>query len=79
MKTEKWVPVIDPERCTGCNACADACGPGSLAVINQMAVLVNLDSCGSEEHCIPVCKDEAIKMAWVPADGDLSIGKWRTA
>lgn len=77
--TYKWIPVIDPSKCTGCNSCVEACAPGCLALVNKIAVLVDAEICGSEEHCIPVCKDEAIKMAWVPLQGDPNIGKWRVA
>lgn len=74
---EKWLPVIDPGKCTCCNLCVEACSPGCLRVENGIAVLFDPGICGSEEHCIPVCKDDAIKMAWVSMQGNPSIGKWR--
>jgi ferredoxin len=65
----KWLPVIDAERCTGCGLCVDACGPRSLEMVNGIATLVRPDTCGSEEHCIAVCRDDAIRMAWLPFAG----------
>ena len=72
----KWMPVISAERCTGCGLCVDACGPRSLEMANGFAALTRPDTCGSEEHCIGVCRDDAIAMAWVPFMGTTALGKW---
>ena len=72
----KWMPVVDAERCTGCGLCVDACGPRSLEMVNGFPTLVLPDTCGSEEHCIAVCRDDAIKMAWLAFDGNASVGEW---
>jgi hypothetical protein len=40
------------------------------------AALALPDTCGSEEHCISVCQDDAIHMAWLPFSGSRSVGKW---
>jgi NAD-dependent dihydropyrimidine dehydrogenase PreA subunit len=73
----KWLPVVDATKCTGCRACVDACGPKSLELIGNIAVLVHPDTCGSEEHCIEPCQSDAIRMQWVAMNGDFSRGKWR--
>jgi len=75
----KWMPVISPERCTGCGLCVDACGPRSLEMLNGIAVLTGPERCGSEEHCITVCRDDAIEMAWLPFGHQDGIGKWSEA
>lgn len=75
---EKWVPLIDPDCCTGCNRCVEACGSKSLALINGLAVLVLPQTCGSEEHCVSACPEGAIRMTWVPLDGARHVGRWRT-
>lgn len=67
---------MNREKCTGCGLCVEACDPRCLRIENDIAVLFDPDRCGSEEHCIPACKDNAIKMAWVPMMGGRSIGKW---
>jgi Na+-translocating ferredoxin:NAD+ oxidoreductase RNF subunit RnfB len=72
----KWMPVIS-EECNGCGLCVEACGPKSLAIENEAAALVLPETCGSEEHCIGLCPVDAIKMAWVPFEGDKSRGQWR--
>ncbi len=75
----KWLPAIDTELCTGCGQCVDACGPRSLNVVDGVAALVDPATCGSEEHCIGVCPEDAIKMHWCFGTGDRSIGLWKTA
>jgi len=71
------MPTVLEEKCTGCGLCVDACGPKSLVMMDGIAVLVYPETCGSEEHCISVCQDEAIQMAWLSFSGDQSFGKWR--
>jgi len=44
---------------------------------NALAVLTLPEACGSEEHCIGVCAEDAIHMAWLPWIGDNSRGKWQ--
>ncbi len=73
--TYKWMAIILADRCTGCGLCMDGCGPKSLAMLDGIAVLAFPDTCGSEEHCISACRDEAIQMAWLPFSGD-SVGRW---
>lgn len=73
----KWIPIILEEKCTGCGLCVDACGPKSLAIADEVAVLAFPETCGSEEHCISACRDDAIQMAWLPFSGNRDVGKWR--
>ncbi len=72
------MPVIDEDRCSGCELCVHACGPACLEMENKIAVLTLPEACGSEEHCIGVCPEDAIHMAWLPWTGDTSRGKWKT-
>lgn len=74
---DKWIPVVDADRCTGCGRCVDACSPKSLGLVDGIAVLAHPDTCGSEEHCIAPCQDDAIHMVWMPMEGELSVGRWR--
>ena len=77
----KWIPVVIEELCSGCNLCVAACGPACLELELEasVAVLSRPNECGSEEHCIGVCPEDAIYMAWVPMEGDPAIGEWRSA
>ncbi len=76
-KSHKWVPVIDEDLCTGCGACVEACGPRSLEIHDGVAVLARPDTCGSEEHCIALCPEACIWMAWVALEGDRAVGCWK--
>ncbi len=73
----KWMPVVVASRCTGCGNCVEACGPKSLALVDDIAVLTLPDTCGSEEHCIPACLEDAIHMDWLPITGNKERGQWR--
>lgn len=73
----KWLPVIDPDICDGCQECILACGPKSLALRNNIATLIDPEACGSEEHCIAPCPVEAIRMEWLEHEGDQNRGRWK--
>ncbi len=77
--TYKWLPVIVEDACTGCGLCVAACGPACLETQNLVAILTRPEDCGSEEHCIRACPEDAIHMAWLPSEGDRSLGCWRPA
>ena len=72
----KWLPVIDPEACTGCVACVDVCDPGSLEMVDGLAVLARPETCASDEHCVEACATDAIRMGWVESEGDAAVGRW---
>jgi NAD-dependent dihydropyrimidine dehydrogenase PreA subunit len=74
---QKWLPVIDPENCTGCVACVDVCEPQSLQMVDGIAVLTQPDTCVSDEHCIEACATDAIRMEWIESTGDAALGRWQ--
>lgn len=67
---------MDASKCTGCNRCAEVCGVKCLEIESGIAVLARPDVCGSEEHCVVECRDDAIHMAWIPMAGNQAIGVW---
>jgi Na+-translocating ferredoxin:NAD+ oxidoreductase RNF subunit RnfB len=79
IQSYKWLPVVDEDICTRCGLCVEACGPGCLEIIDDVARLSCAEACGSEEHCIPVCAEGAIRMQWLPMKGARTNGKWRFA
>jgi len=75
-RSSKWLPVIDPDLCSGCGKCVEACGPECFEIVEGVAVLSDPETCGSEEHCIEPCASSALTMAWVAMEGDQTVGKW---
>jgi ferredoxin len=48
-------------------------------MVEGIAVLAFPDTCGSEEHCISACPEDAIQMDWLPFSGDRAVGRWNDA
>ena len=51
---------IDPEKCSGCGACAQACHEGAIAMIDGIARLIKDDYCDGLGDCLPACPADAI-------------------
>ncbi|MEY2838422.1 MAG: hypothetical protein RJB60_721 [Pseudomonadota bacterium] len=71
----KALPVVSPERCTGCGRCVAACPPQVLWLANahpkgwgpKHAVLHDEPGCTGCAKCAVVCPFEAISMQRVAA------------
>jgi Na+-translocating ferredoxin:NAD+ oxidoreductase RNF subunit RnfB len=74
---EKWISVVDVSICTGCINCVAVCGVKCLEIEGGIAVLPRSDARGSEEHRIAERREDAIHMAWVPTEGNETMGVWR--
>lgn len=51
---------IDPEKCNGCGACAEACHEGAIGMVEGKAVLLRDDYCDGLGDCLPACPTGAI-------------------
>jgi len=51
---------IDPDKCNGCGACAEACHEGAIAMVDGKAQLMRDDYCDGLGDCLPACPTGAI-------------------
>lgn len=55
------VPVVDEDKCVGCQLCVKACPIGNIKIKNKKAV-INAETCNHCGRCIPSCKLGALSM-----------------
>lgn len=53
-------PIVDPEKCEGCEECVDICPMDVFEMQNDKSVAVNAEDCEGCESCIEVCESGAI-------------------
>lgn len=78
------VPVIDPTRCTGCDACLRVCPEDVLTHINEDAgpscYKVDAGACDACGLCERVCDMSAIEVeTMIPTPADVALRAWRCA
>jgi NAD-dependent dihydropyrimidine dehydrogenase PreA subunit len=76
-RPEKWLPVIDPDRCSGCGICLNLCAPACLGIPIDRSVLQYPGDCSSDGLCVRACLQGAIEMQWVPCEARPNRGQWR--
>jgi heterodisulfide reductase subunit A2 len=65
LETEPIVAVIDPEKCTRCNACSEACPFDAISLTEaktKSIALINNSVCKGCGMCLPVCLTDAIEL-----------------
>ena len=58
-QTDDGVYLIDPEQCTGCNACVEACPLGVMFTHESSEVPIKCTSCG---ECVTLCPKQLLVM-----------------
>jgi len=61
-------PIIDPDLCTGCGACANACPPNAISIEDDLEngfriVKIYIGRCIFCGRCQDVCPYQAIKLS----------------
>jgi electron transport complex protein RnfB len=57
-----FVPMIDVERCTGCNACVDTCPMDALSLDESQEAVRNPDRCIGCGLCVSACPEGSIRL-----------------
>ncbi|MBW3010816.1 4Fe-4S binding protein [Candidatus Woesearchaeota archaeon] len=55
-------PVINKEKCTGCNACCEICPMEILKLENNVCICTNPKECIGCHACEAQCPTDAIKV-----------------
>ncbi|QTA78214.1 4Fe-4S cluster protein [Desulfonema limicola] len=55
-------PVVNEEKCVGCEECVDICPNDVFEMQNEKSVVVNPDECVDCESCIEACEEDAIEL-----------------
>ena len=53
--------IVDAKKCTGCEACVEACPLDAIEMQDDIAV-VDADTCSDCGACVDACPVEAISM-----------------
>jgi ferredoxin len=77
-QARKALPVVDPDRCTGCGRCVAICPPHVLGLANEhpkgwgpkRAALHDEPGCTACAKCVVVCPFDAISMQRVAVTAD---------
>jgi carbon-monoxide dehydrogenase iron sulfur subunit len=56
MDTQLHIPLITPEKCTGCKACLPACPFGEIFFDEERNVAIKCDLCYGDPQCIRFCR-----------------------
>ncbi len=56
------VVSIDPDRCTGCGRCVEACSEGAIGIVDGKAAVLDENVCDGLGACLPACPAGAISI-----------------
>lgn len=57
-----WKVQVDTEKCTGCGECVDSCPGEVYDLIDDKAVVVNVDECHGCHTCEAMCDEDACQV-----------------
>ena len=62
--TSNFLPQIDAAKCIGCELCVKLCPTKALAMIDDIAVIVNPVACDYSSACQEICPTQAISLTY---------------
>lgn len=54
------MPVIEPEKCSGCGLCVAVCQCNALVLVDNSIMIIETEECGWCAYCEAVCPTGAI-------------------
>jgi len=54
------IPLVDPEKCSGCGLCISACECNALVLVNDIISIIETGECVWCTECEVVCPTGAI-------------------
>jgi len=58
----KMAAKVDPDKCTGCGACVDACPVEAISLNDDDMAVVDEDTCTECGLCVDECPNDAISL-----------------
>jgi NAD-dependent dihydropyrimidine dehydrogenase PreA subunit len=55
-------PVVDEEKCVGCEECVDICPVDVFEMENEKSVVARPEDCEECESCVETCEEGAIQL-----------------
>lgn len=55
-------PVVDEEKCVGCEQCVDICPVDVLEMKNDKCYVARPEECEACESCVETCEESAIEL-----------------
>lgn len=55
-------PVVNKNKCIGCEECLDVCPVDIFEMVDKKAVLLRAEECLACESCVEVCTNGAVSL-----------------
>lgn len=59
-----FLPQIDLAKCIGCDLCIKVCPTHTLALVDDLATVINPEACDYTGACQEICPTQAISLTY---------------
>ena len=63
--SERWLPLIDLTRCTGCGDCVSRCPEQALGLVAGQAAVLHPERCTYAAECEAICPENAVALPYM--------------